>query len=166
MASSSFGAAGTLVVAIVWVFVAGDDAETAAPGPAVATTQAIGKTTTEPTTTEQPIDIGEPATTEVTTTVATTLPPLAAGASASGELSGCRRADGGVTATVTVTHRGGPASSFDVTAALVDGTGTSFAEGSQRSPLIQPGGVVDVDVLVPFEGRAEGSCERVAVTGG
>jgi hypothetical protein len=119
-------------------------------------------------TTEVPTEIGEPATTEVVTTTApaTTLPPLAAGASAAGELSGCQRAAGGVSASVLVTHRGGPASSFEVTAALVDASGASFAEGTTRSPLIEPGASAEVEVLVPFEGRAEGSCELVSVTGG
>ncbi len=161
----------TVLVAVVWLFVSGDDVETAAPP----TTRPAPIEDVTPTTGD--VEIGEPATTTVATTAATTapttapttvttLPPLAAGASASGALSGCRRAEGGVTATVEVTHRGGPASSFDVTAALVDASGTSFAEGTQRSPLIQPGAAVSVDVLVPFTGRAEGSCELVSVTGG
>ncbi|MEZ5138695.1 MAG: hypothetical protein R2711_07970 [Acidimicrobiales bacterium] len=157
----------TVLVAIVWVFVAGDDgADQAAPAP-TPTTVAPPATTEATSTTEVPVEIGEPATTDaVSTTVATTLPPLAAGASASGELQGCRRADGGVAASVLVTHRGGPASSFDVTASLVDASGASFAEGTQRSPLLQPGSTQEVEVLVPFEGRAEGSCELVSVTGG
>lgn len=159
-----------VLVAIVWVFVSGDDGtETAAPttpAPVEQVTPTAAPTT--PTTTEA-TEIGEPATTQVSTTVpttVTTLPPLAAGASASGELAGCRRADGGVTATVAVTHRGGPASSFDVKATLVDANGSSFAEGTQRSPLLQPGTSTNVDVLVPFEGRPEGACELVSVTGG
>ncbi|HRW38080.1 MAG TPA: hypothetical protein P5254_10285 [Aquihabitans sp.] len=156
----------TVLVAIVWVFLAGDDDADQAAAPAPTATTAVPTTSEAPTTTGA-VEIGEPATTDaVSTTVATTLPPLAAGASASGELRGCRRAEGGVAASVLVTHRGGPASSFDVTAALVDSSGASFAEGTERSPLVEPGSTAEVEVLVPFDGRAEGSCELVSVTGG
>lgn len=154
-----------VLVSMVWVFsTGGDDTDTAAP---------ITEAPTEPTSTDVATTAAPTTSTPTTQTTAattqttqTTLPPLAAGASAQGELQSCRRSEGGVTATVLVTHRGGPASSFDVTAALVDAAGATYATGTVRSPLIEPDGSAEVEVPVAFDGRPEGSCELVSVVGG
>jgi hypothetical protein len=71
-----------------------------------------------------------------------------------------------VIATVSLSHRSGPASTFDVSASLVDPQGNEFARGAARSELIQPGQTGSVDVLVRTDGRAEGSCELLEVTSG
>ena len=97
-------------------------------------------------------------------TTPSTRPPTATGAVAVGELQGCRRAEGGVVATVSVSHRSGPPSTFGVSAALVDPSGNEFARGTARSELLQPGTTGKVDVLVPTTGAVQGSCELREVT--
>ena len=154
-----------VLVAGVWIFTSDKDGDLASPP--VATTAAPATTgapttTDAPTTTEQ-VEIGESATTEVVTPSTEPPRPTASGASAQGELGSCRRADGGVLATIVVTHQGGPASPFVATAALLDETGATFAEGSATSDSIAPGGSADVEVLVAFDGPAQGSCELVSV---
>jgi hypothetical protein len=156
-----------LLVAIVWVFTSGDEAQDAAPAPTVPATTELPATTEAPTTTESEVEIDEPATTDApTTTEATTTapPPTASGASAAGELVSCRRSDTGVTAVVAVTHRGGPPSRFEASASLIDDAGAAFATGSATSDVIDPGGSAQVEVPIEFEGRPEGSCELAGVT--
>jgi hypothetical protein len=153
-----------VLLAVVLLFARGDDTdEAAAP-----VTPELPATTAAPTTTEAETEIDVPATTDAPTTSAapttTTPPPTASGASARGELGSCRRSDGGVIATVVVSHRGGPASRFTVQAALVDAGGAAFATGSATTGLIEPGSSSEVEVLVPFEGRPEGACELEGVT--
>ena len=94
----------------------------------------------------------------------TTGPPAATGATGIGELQGCRRAEGGVTATVSVSHRSGPASTFAVSATLVGPDGVEFARGTARTELIQPGATGTAEVLIPTQGDVQGSFELLEVT--
>lgn len=157
-----------LLVAGVWVFRDRGDDETdqnAAPVTTLPiTTEPVSSTTDAPTTTAAPTTTDAPTTTAVPTTTATSRPPAATGATGTGELRGCRRGEGGVVATVAVTHRSGPASTFSVSARLVDTGGVEFARGAARTELIQPGSTGSVDVLVPADEGAQGSCELAEVT--
>lgn len=155
-----------LVVAAMWVFTRSDagGASDTAQGPAPTVPITSAPTTAAPTTAVP--TTAAPATTAVATTVpATTTPsrPTASSASASGQLSSCRRAPGGVLATVAVTHRSGPAARFTVSAALVDAAGTQFATGSADTELVQPNATATAQVLISVSGRASGSCELVGV---
>jgi hypothetical protein len=157
-----------LLVAGVWVFRSRDGAatETAAP-PTTSmpiTTEPAPPTTGAPATTEAPTTTGAPTTTQAPTTTVTTRPPAATGATAVGELQGCRRGGTGVIATVSLSHRSGPASTFSVSAALVDPAGAEFARGAARSELIQPGGTGSIDVPIAAAEGATGSCELREVT--
>lgn len=150
-----------LLIAAVWVFTRDEPVQTAkAPNPPVAITDEV---------TAPPSTDGITTTAVVTTTAATATtappPPTASGAAASGELTGCTRAPGGVQATVAVTHRSGPASRFRVQATLVDDTGTAFAEATADTEVVQPGGQATATVLVPVNGAVAGSCELGTVTG-
>ena len=152
-----------LLVAGVWVFTRdGDGGADVASGPI--TTLPIA--TSAPQTTEAPTTTAVPTTTDAPTTTATptTRPPAATGATALGELQGCRRGPDGVIATVSLSHRSGPPSTFSVSAALVDPTGNEFARGTSRSELIQPGATSTVDVSISTEGKVDGSCELLEVT--
>lgn len=160
-----------LLVAGVWVFTDRGDGTGEVAGPV--TTLPISETTAAPTTsrpstTQAPSTTAAPATTAPPTTAApttaTSRPPAATGAVGTGELRSCRRAEGGVVATVAVTHRSGPASTFGVSARLVDPNGVEFARGAARTPVIQPGSTGSVDVLVPAADGAAGSCELAEVT--
>ncbi len=156
-----------LLVAGVWVFSrGGDGGSTDLATEPVATlpiaTAPTSVTTAAPVTTEAPTTTETP-TTAVSTTQ-TSRPPAATGATAIGELQGCRRGEGGVVATVSVSHRSGPPSTFGVSAVLVDPSGAEFARGSARTEMIEPGGAGSVDVLVPVEGAVQGSCELLEVT--
>lgn len=158
----------SLLVAAMWVFTRGDDGDRTdtASGPTATVPITNVATTDAPTTAPATTAV---ATTAVATTAATTTAPsrpTASGASASGQLRSCRRAPGGVMATVTVTHRSGPASRFQVSAALVDEAGTQFAKATADTPLVQPNGTVDAEVLIPVTGPASGSCELLGVTAG
>lgn len=159
-----------LLVAAVWVLGrSGDDAlEVTSPPATSALVPTTDAPTTEAPTTEAPTTTAETTTTEApTTTTTTTEPrPSAVGAQASGTLEGCRRAEGGVLATVLVSHRSGPASTFLVTAALADDGGAVFAEAAQLSPLVDPGASVPVEVFLETGGPASGSCQLVGVSGG
>jgi hypothetical protein len=152
-----------LLVAGVWVFRGqGSDepSELADPVTTLPITSEPAPTTTDaPTTTAAPT-----TTTAVPTTTATSRPPAATGATAVGELQGCRRGDGNVIATVSVSHRSGPPSTFSVSATLVDDSGTEFARGAARTEVIQPGTTGSVDVPIATQGAASGSCELLEVT--
>lgn len=138
------------------------------------TTEHVGRqveTTTAPSSTSVP----STSTTEapaVTTTseppaVATTTrpPALLAPGTASGTLTACRRTDGGVRATVSVSHRSGGAGPFAVEVGLVDAAGQVFATGEDRTSSIEVGGTAPVEVLVPVDGKPRGACELLAVLG-
>lgn len=152
-----------LLVAAVWVFTrdTGDDVGRTKP------TVPVSDLTPAPTT-------GRAITTVATTTTAapstsaaptTTAPPATTtGATAVGELTGCRRAAGGVSVTVTVTHRTGPASRFRVAAALADASGATFARASADTDVVQPGSSTTASVLVPVTGPVAGSCVLEGVT--
>jgi hypothetical protein len=157
-----------LVIAAVWVFSGGDDGttETAAPVTTLPITSTAPTSTERPTTTAAATTTDAPATTSAPVTTQTTRPPAATGATAIGELQACKRSPDGVIATVSLSHRSGPASTFNVSASLVDPQGNEFARGAARSPLIQPGQEGTVDVLVRTNGRVEGSCELLEVTSG
>lgn len=148
-----------VLVAVVWVFWRDTGSEVASPDTTAPITEA--PTTEAPTTTEAT------TTTEVPTTTTTEAPPPSAtGATASGVLTGCSRAEGGVSVSVDVTHQSGPASMFTVSAALVDAEGTQFASGQADTEVIDPSGTTTVDVLVPFVGEVSGACELVGVVSG
>ena len=154
-----------LLVAGIWVFTDrgnGPD-EQAAPVTTLPITEPVSSTTEAPVTTAPPTTTEAPATT-VTPTTATSRPPAATGATGTGELRGCRRAEGGVVASVAVTHRSGPPSTFSVSARLVAPDGVEFARGAARTPLIQPGTTGSVDVLVPAADGVAGTCELIEVT--
>jgi hypothetical protein len=91
-------------------------------------------------------------------------PVAVSGATGRGELSSCRREEGGVKAVVRVLHSAGPASRFDVTVNLLDGE-DAFAKATARTGLIQPGGSALVDVHVKVAGEVRGACELEDVTG-
>ncbi|WP_426573204.1 hypothetical protein [Aquihabitans sp. McL0605] len=147
-----------LLVAGVWVFTRPDDKPEISSSPPV--TVPIESTTAAPTTTAPP-------TTTTTAAPTTTQPPRqATGAVGAGELTTCRRAEGGVLATVTVTNRSGPASTFHVSAALVDPDGVEFARAAADTALVPPGGTGTAKVLVPAQGVVQGSCELLDVTSG
>ncbi len=164
-----------LLVAGMWVFTRDVDggSDTASARTTTLPSTTVAPTTTgAPTTTDAPTSTAAPTTTAIATTTAaptttatpTTRPPAATGATAIGELQGCKRGDGGVVATVSVSHRSGPASTFSVSAVLVDPGGNEFARGTARSALIQPGATGSVDVLIRAAGDAQGSCELLEVT--
>lgn len=145
-----------VLVAVGWVFWRDGDAD---PVAAPQTAPVTETTTTETSTTSEAT-----TTTEAATTTTTEAPlPSATGATATGVLTGCRRAEGGVSVSVDITHRSGPASMFTVSAALVDGQGVQFASGQADSEVVEPSGTATVDVLVPYVGEVSGSCELVGV---
>jgi cytoskeletal protein RodZ len=117
----------------------------------------------DPTVTTAPSTTEAPATTVAPTT--STTRPAASGATGVGELRSCRRSDAGVAALVGLRHRSGPASRFEVTVALVDESGSPFAEGRAISALIPAGGTGEVEVEVPTAPGASGACEIVTVRG-
>jgi hypothetical protein len=161
-----------LLVAGVWVFTRDGSDTTQQAGVATTAlpiTDEAPASTAAPTTATQPPTTAAPTTAAPTTaapTTATSRPPAATGATAVGELQRCRRSEGGVTATVSVSHRSGPASSFSVSATLVDPNGVEFARGAARTEVIQPGGVGTAEVLIPTQGAVQGSCELLEVTSG
>lgn len=133
---------------------------TTSAAPATTTSRRPATTTTRPATTST----APPATTTAppaTTTV--TARPVAPGASAVGELVGCRRVGGGVEATVELTHRAGGASPFEVTVALVDAGDDVFAQAKGRSASLQPASRGRMTVTVPVAGRVSGACEVLQV---
>ena len=139
-------------------------------GTAVTTAPTTEAPTTEAPTTRAPTTA--PPTTAPPTTAApaptappvTTSPPaLAAPGTASGVLASCRRADGGVQATVAVTHRSGGPGRFAVEVALVDPAGRTFAQATAQSEVIERGANLPVEVMVPVEGAPRGVCELVGV---
>lgn len=149
-----------LVVAAVWVFTQRDGGDEVATVASTATTVVVSSTTAAPSTTEA-------ATTAPSTTGPTTTQVRlsASGAVGLGELTGCRRADSGVVATVSVSHRSGPPSMFAVTAAIVDSQGSVTDQATARTDQIERGATVDVDVVIPVDGEAAGACELIDVTG-
>jgi hypothetical protein len=157
-----------LLVAGVWVLRSQGDGSTDVAAPPVTTlpisTTAPASTTASTATTATPTTTTAPTTTSAAPTTVTTRPPAATGATAIGELRACRRAEGSVIATVSVSHRSGPPSTFSVSATLVDPSGVEFARGTARSELIQPGGTGSVDVTIPTQGDVSGSCELLEVT--
>ena len=156
-----------LLIAGVWVFSNRSDSTDVASAPTT-TAPITGPTqpaTTRPVTTRPSTTTAPPSTTAApSTSVATTRPPAATGATAVGELTGCRRAPGGVLATINVTHRSGPASAFNVSAALIDPSGVEFARGAIKTGVIPPGGSGVAKVLVRATGSVSGSCQVLEVT--
>lgn len=124
---------------------------------ATSTTEEATSTTAAPTT--------SPATTAAPTTVApsTTPPTAAAPGTAEGALASCRRADGGVVATINLSHRSGGPGRFAVSVGLVDGAGQVFAQGTAESAVLDRGASQPVDVLVPVAGSVNGACELLGV---
>ena len=137
-------------------------------GPRARTTVSTSVSTTAvPATTARPVTTTTaPATTTSKPPVTTTTRPraVASNALAVGELVSCRRADGGVTGSVRVSQKSGPASRFKVTVGLIDAGGGVFAQGATSSAVLADGAVAVVDVKVPFRGAATGSCELLGVT--
>ncbi|MCU1357124.1 MAG: hypothetical protein JWM89_2542 [Acidimicrobiales bacterium] len=131
------------------------------------TSTTLAPTTTSPPTTTAPATTAPP-TTATTPSVPTTgvarPPAVASGATAIGELSSCKRAPGGVVATVHVTQRTGPAARFQVTVGLIDAHDQVFAQGRATSAQVAPKGQADVAVKVALAGTARGSCELLGVT--
>jgi len=162
-----------VVVAAVLVFGRGssDDTDVAeAPGvTAVETTQTSDSPTTDSPTTDPPPSV--PTTSTPTTappetavpTSTTVAPAAAAPGTAQGELVGCRRGEGGVTATISVSHRSGGPGRFAVMVGLVDAVGAMFAEGSADSGVVDRGATAPVDVWVPVETLRSGACELLGV---
>lgn len=155
-----------LVAALVVFGGSSDDPQDLA---AVATTSTTPPTSAGPTSTTE----GDPTTTTAapttvasTTTVATsTTPPTAAApGTADGALAACRRADGGVVATINLSHRSGGPGRFSVSVGLVDGGGQVFAQGVAESAVLDRGATQPVDVLVPVAGAVRGACELLGVT--
>lgn len=91
-------------------------------------------------------------------------PVTAPPGTATGRLIGCRRSATGVVATVDVVHRSGGPDRFTVDVALVDRTGTVFATGSSRTPVIEPSASFALDVAVDAESAARGACELTGIT--
>lgn len=137
------------------------------------TATAVESATTERSTTSPPSSAAPTtATTTPLTTApaATTAPPtstapqaVAPTGAASGELVKCRRAAGGVTATVSLSLTSGGPGRFRVEVGLVDDGGTVFAQGNAVSEVVQGGAPVSVEVPVAFEGAVNGSCEMIGV---
>jgi len=169
-----------VVVAAILVFGPGSADDTdVAEGPAVtavemtsttdspATTAPRASTTatsTAATSTTAPPDVVPPDTTAPTTAPTTTVAPAAAApGTAQGELVGCRRGEGGVTATISVSHRSGGPGRFAVMVGLVDASGAMFAEGSADSAVMDRGATAPVDVWVPVEVSRSGACELLGV---
>ena len=154
-----------LLIAGVWVFSNRSDSSDVASAPTTAPiTGSTQPATTRPVTTRPTTTLAPSTTAAPSTSVATTRPPAATGATAVGELTGCRRAPGGVLATINVTHRSGPASAFNVSAALVDPSGVEFARGAAKTAVIPPGGSGVAKVLVPATSPVSGSCQVLEVT--
>lgn len=151
-----------LLAAVVVLSRRPESQESTAPATVPITTEApeSDPSTTVPATTEAP---STTAATTVTTT--STTRPAASGATGVGELRSCRRSEAGVAALVGLRHRSGPASRFEVTVALVDASGSPFAEGRAISALIPADGTGEVEVEVPTAPGASGACEIVTVRG-
>lgn len=136
--------------------------------PATSTTAAPSTTaTTGPAATTVPITPA-PTAPKPTPTTLPSPPPTSAivsnpAARASGTLAGCRRDGANVVASVIVDHRSGGAAQFQVEVGLVDGTGTRFATGLGKSPVLDGGASSTVDVPIVVAGSARGACELVGV---
>lgn len=150
-----------LVAAVVVLSRRPESQESAAPTVVPATTEAPAP---DPSTTVPPTTAA-PSTTAAPTITTTTTRPAASGATGVGELRSCQRSDAGVAALVGLRHRSGPASRFEVTVALVDASGSPFAEGRAISALIPADGTGEVEVEVPTDPGATGACEIVTVRG-
>ena len=64
---------------------------------------------------------------------------------------------------MNVTNQSGPASAFNVSAALVDPDGVEFARGAVSTEAIAPGATQPAEVLIRAEGEVSGSCEVLEV---
>jgi hypothetical protein len=149
-----------LLVAAVWVFTTEAEAtDTTSPPPT--TTERSSTTERSTTTTERATTTAAPTTSAGPTTTAARRP--AAASTAIGTLEACARRGSVVEATVVVEHRSGPASGFEVTAALVDGDGPASATGQATTEVIQPGGSATVTVPIGSTGALAGACELVRV---
>lgn len=167
-----------VVVAAVLVFGRGSSDDTdVAEAPVVTTVEATpttGSSTTSVTSTS--VTSSVPTTAAPTTAAPTTLAPpvtaapttsappaAAAPGTAEGELVSCRRGEGGVVATVAVSHRSGGPGRFAVMVGLVDASGAMFAQGSADSGVIDRGSTAPVDVVVPVAPSLSGACELLGV---
>jgi hypothetical protein len=130
--------------------------DTTAPPTVTSTTAVV--TTTAPPTTAAP-------TTVTTVPPATSSPirPVSPGATGVGVLQACRRAPGGVLATVRVRHQVGAPSRFEVTVAAVDRSGAPVAQGKATTGALQPGTVGSVDVVVSTDTANVASCTVLMV---
>lgn len=159
---------GVLLAAIV-VFGRGSDDGPRSTGPAVATTTTTVATQTS---TSQPgtsstVPSTTPPTVTTTPPTVTTLPPVVTRpGTAEGTLTACRRADGGVNVAVSVALVSGGPSQVWVDVGLVDRSGQLIARARGRSGVIQPGGTVPVEVLVPADASLQGNCELLGVSAG
>lgn len=91
-------------------------------------------------------------------------PVTAQSGTATGLLTGCRRSASGVVATVDIRHRSGGPDRFTVEVVLVDRTGSAFATGSSRSPVIEPSTSSTIEIAVEADSAARGACELTGVT--
>lgn len=153
-----------VLVAAVIVFGGGSDDAVVADAPRT-TDPVATSTTARPSTTASTSTTAAPTTEGPSTTVATTTTPpaLVAPGTAQGALDSCRRAPGGVLATVTVTHASGGPGRFVARVGLVDGAGQVFATGEGRTGTLEPGASAPVEVLVAVAGDVSGACELLGV---
>ncbi len=153
-----------VLVAAVVVFSRGADPIDEVVAPARAASTTVRPSTTVPTTTAPTTTAAPTTTTAVPTTAApATAPPPAVPASATGRLAACRRADGGVLATIDVSMRSGGPGQFTVGVGLVDGSGQVFARGEARTEVLEQGASAPVDVLVAVPGAVSGACQLLGV---
>ena len=154
---------GVLIAAVV-VFGSGSDSSEIVDSSGSSSTVGTPTTKTTTSTSTTTTTTTTPTTTSTTsTTVVTTPSTIVVPGTATGSLAGCRRAAGGVEATVAVTHRSGGPGRFLVRVGLVDSAGTLFARGEANTSLIDAGGSASVDVLIRLDGAAQGSCELLEV---
>lgn len=132
----------------------------------VSTTTELRTSTTAATTSTVTSTAPVQTTTEVVTTtvpVTTSPPSITNPAQATGLLAACRRADGGVVATINVRLRSGGPGRFRARVGLVGANGQVFATGESQTDVLQEGASAPVDVMVNVPGRASGACELLGV---
>ena len=159
-------AAALLGVLIAAAIVFGQDSDSPDVTVPAQTPSTVGSSTSGPRPTQTlPATSSTIAVTSSTVTPSTITVPLTTGvpATAAGSLVGCRRASGGVLATVTVAHRSGGPGRFVVSVGLVDSSGAVFARGEAQTKLIDPGASASVGILIALAGEARGACQLLSV---
>lgn len=164
-AAAVLALAAVLIAAIVVFGHGSDEGDAAAPATTSTTEETPSSSSSSSTSSSSTSTSTSTSSSSSTTTSTTTAPrPVQRPGSAVGSLGACRRAEGGVEAQVTITHRSGGPGRFRAEVGLTDDGGKVQAKGSATSGVIAVGGSEQVTVLVPVQGKITGSCELIGVT--